>query len=201
MYGLGGGRWSQFCTKSCKRKDTQGTGNALRITHYSESDSLSSLRLSTRAGTFWRPACFTFCSKSTSMQVARNSCREALVGCVFLSQNCAAKAAASEADRIWCSSWSYAGCCEPPVRGFFAVLGVLMRLTLHPGSSPRACSFASQRLLPCIWGCNSMWREFVPGHGGCLLTKTASKQHRHCPKKTKISNILSVQHADSGCSK
>ena len=49
--GGGGGRWSQFCTKSCKRKDTQGTGNALRITHYSESDWLSSLRLSTRAGT------------------------------------------------------------------------------------------------------------------------------------------------------
>ena len=49
--GWGGGRWSQFCTKSCKRKDTQGTGNALRITHYSESDSLVSLRLSTRAGT------------------------------------------------------------------------------------------------------------------------------------------------------
>ena len=36
--GWGGGRWSQFCTKSCKRTDTQGTGNALRITHYSESD-------------------------------------------------------------------------------------------------------------------------------------------------------------------
>ena len=132
----GGGRWSQFCTKSCKRKDTQGTGNALRITHYSESDSLSSLRLFTRAGTFWRPACFTFCSKSTSMQVARNSCCEALVGCVFLSQNCAAKAAASEADRIWCSSWSHAGCCEPPVRCFFAVLGVLMRLTCTQVAAP-----------------------------------------------------------------
>ena len=34
--GGGGGRWSQFCTKSCKRTDTQGTGNALRITHYSD---------------------------------------------------------------------------------------------------------------------------------------------------------------------
>ena len=47
----GGGRWSQFCTQSWKREDTQGTGNAPRITHYSESDSLSSLPLSTRAGT------------------------------------------------------------------------------------------------------------------------------------------------------
>ena len=72
---------------------------------------------------------------------------------------------------------------------------------LHPGSTPRACSFANQRLLRCIWGCNSAWREFVSGHGGCVLTKTASKQHRHCPKKDKISNILSVQHADPGCSK
>ena len=34
-----GGR-SQFCTQSCKREDTQGTGNAPRMTHYSESDSL-----------------------------------------------------------------------------------------------------------------------------------------------------------------
>ena len=31
-----GGGGSQFCTKSCKRTDTQGTGNALRITHYSD---------------------------------------------------------------------------------------------------------------------------------------------------------------------
>ena len=126
---------------------------------------------------------------------------EALVGCVFLSQNCAAKAAASEADRIWCSSWSHAGCCEPPVRGFFCGARGLHATNLHPGSTPRACSFASQRLLRCIRGCNSTCREFVCGHGGCLLTKTASKQHRHCPKKTKISNILSVQHADPGCSK
>ena len=37
-------------------------------------------------------------------------------------QNCTAKAAASEADRTWCSAWSHAGCCEPPARGFFAGL-------------------------------------------------------------------------------
>ena len=47
----GGGRWSQFCAQHCKRDNTQGTGNAPEITHYSESDSLSSLPLSTRAGT------------------------------------------------------------------------------------------------------------------------------------------------------
>ena len=46
----GGGRWSQFCAQSCKREDTQGTGNAPGITHYSESNSLSS-PLCTRAGT------------------------------------------------------------------------------------------------------------------------------------------------------
>ena len=47
--GLGGG--SQFCAQTCKREDTQGTGNAPGITHYSESDLLASLPLSTRAGT------------------------------------------------------------------------------------------------------------------------------------------------------
>ena len=48
---VGGGRWSQFCAQSCTREDTQGTGNGPGITHYSESDSLSSLPLSARAGT------------------------------------------------------------------------------------------------------------------------------------------------------
>ena len=52
-----------------------------------------------------------------------------------------------------------------------------------------------------IGGCNSTWREFVCGHGGCLLTKGGSKQHRHRPKRTKISNMSSVQHGDPGCSK
>ena len=47
----GGGRWSQFCAQSCKRDDTQGIGSAPEITHYSESDLLSSLPISTRAGT------------------------------------------------------------------------------------------------------------------------------------------------------
>ena len=50
-----------------------------------------------------------------------------LVRCVFLSSNCAAKAAASEADGIWCSLWSHAGYCEPLC--IFAVLGVFRRLT------------------------------------------------------------------------
>ena len=40
--------------------------------------------------------------------------------------------------------------------------------------------------------------EFVCGHSSCLLTKRGSKQHRHRPKRTKISNMSSVQHADPG---
>ena len=44
MYGLGGGRWSQFCAQSCTREDTQGTGNGPGITHYSESDQSCNLR-------------------------------------------------------------------------------------------------------------------------------------------------------------
>ena len=34
--------------------------------------------------------------------------------------------------------------------------------------------------------------------GSCLLTKRGSKQHRHRPKRTKISNISLVQHANLG---
>ena len=64
---------------------------------------------------------------------------------------------------------------------------------LHPLCTPRASSCAHQRLLWCIKGSNSTWREFVCRHGGW--------QHRHRPKRTKISNISLVQHADLGCSK
>ena len=35
-----------------------------------------------------------------------------LARCSLRSQNWAAKAAASAVDRIWCSSWEHAGCCE-----------------------------------------------------------------------------------------
>ena len=69
---------------------------------------------------------------------------------------------------------------------------------LLPGFTPRACPFANQRLLWCIWGSNSPWSEFVCRHGSCLLTKRGSRQHRHRPKRTKISNMSSVQHADLG---
>ena len=59
-----------------------GRGNAPGITHYFESESFSKYVVWCPLFLvyFWRPACFTFCSKSTSMQVARNSCCEALVG-------------------------------------------------------------------------------------------------------------------------
>ena len=61
--------------------------------------------------------------------------------------------------------------------------------------------FAHQRFLWCIGGGNSTLCEFVCRHGSCLLTKGGSKQLVHQPKRTKISNISSVQHADPGCSK
>ena len=72
---------------------------------------------------------------------------------------------------------------------------------LHPLCTPRASPFTHQRFLWCIRGSNSSWSEFVCGHGGCLVTKRGSTQHRHHPKRTSISNMSSVQHADPGCSK
>ena len=82
------------------------------------------------------------------------------------------------------------------VRGFLACVAVPDHL--RPSFTPRACSFANQRLLWCIRGSNSVWCEFVYRHGSCLLTKRGSEQHRHRPERTKISNRLSVQHADLG---
>ena len=35
--GWGGGTWSHFGARRCKRDNAQGTGNAPRMTHYSES--------------------------------------------------------------------------------------------------------------------------------------------------------------------
>ena len=87
--------------------------------------------------------------------------------------------------------------CEPIVRGF--LLG-RMPSHLHPLCTPTASPFAHQRLLWCIRGSNSLWGEFVCGHGICLLTKRGNRPHTHHPKRTKISNISSVQHANAGCS-
>ena len=47
-------------------------------------------------------------------------------------------------------------------------------------------------------GCNSTLHEFVCGHGSCLLTETGCKQHRHCPKRTTISNIPSYNMQTQG---
>ena len=49
----------------------------------------------------------------------------------------------------------------------------------------------------CIGGSNSTRREFVCGYGSCLSTKS-TKQHRHRPKGTEISNMSSVRHTDPG---
>ena len=81
---------------------------------------------------------------------------------------------------------------------WLAWLGLACPSHLPPGFTPRACPFANQSLLWCIWGSNSPWSEFVCRHGSCLLTKRGNKQHRHRPKWTKISNMSSIQHADLG---
>ena len=44
-------------------------------------------------------------------------------------------------------------------------------------------------------------REFVYRHSSSLLTKRGSRQHTCCPKRTKLSNMSLVQHANPGCSK
>ena len=56
----------------------------------------------------------------------------------------------------------------------FCCARVLLASNLHPGCTARACSFVHQRLLWCIGGSNSPWRELVLRHGGCLLTKKAA---------------------------
>ena len=61
------------------------------------------------------------------------------------------------------------GCTRP-----FCWAGRCTPANLHPFCTPRACSFANQRFLGCIWGGNSPWSEFICGHGGCLLTKEAA---------------------------
>ena len=75
------------------------------------------------------------------------------------------------------------GCARP-----FCWAGRSAAANLHPLCTPRASFFGDQRFLGCIRGGNSPWTEFVRGHGGCLLTKRGRKQHRHRPKRTKISN-------------
>ena len=116
------------CTR---RSSVRGT------TDYSESELSSLLPPSTRAGT----TCWTFFSKSTSMHMAKNSCCEASVGCTLPSQNWLAKEAASAVVRIWCSLWVHAGCCEPAVRGLFALLGDLSCVTRTQSAPPERAPF------------------------------------------------------------
>ena len=87
---------------------------------------------------FCRCLYFTFLSTSTSMHVAKNSCCEALVWCVFRSQNWAAKAVASAVLRMSCSSWVHAGCYEAEVRGFFPRLPSRRCTRTHCAPSERA---------------------------------------------------------------
>ena len=85
----------------------------------------------------------------------------------------------------------------PACTGFLGLLGRTPSHT-HPLCTPRTRPFVHQRFLGCIGRSNSTLREFVCGHGTCLLTNRDRKQHRHRPKWTKISNISSVQHANLG---
>ena len=66
----------------------------------------------------------------------KNSCCEALVGCIFRSQNWAAKAVASAVVRMACSLWEHASGCERDVRGFFARLPGSCRVTCTHSAPP-----------------------------------------------------------------
>ena len=72
----------------------------------------------------------------SSMHMAKNSCCEALVGCVFPSQNWAAKAVASAVVRMPCSLWVHAGGSEREVRGFYAWLPGSCRVTCTHSAPP-----------------------------------------------------------------
>ena len=96
------------------------------------------------------------------------------------------------------------GCMQVAVSGRYgASLPGYQAHTVAPAPTvpPRASPLAHQRLLWCIRGSNSPWSEFRCGHGSCVLTKRGSKQHMNRPKWTKISKMVSLQHADPGCSK
>ena len=83
------------------------------------------------------------------------------------------------------------------------LLGLLGRTPshTHPLCTPRASPYVHQRFLWCVGGRYSTLREFVYRHSSCLLTKRGSRQHTCCPKRTKLSNMSLVQHANPGCSK
>ena len=68
----------------------------------------------------------------------------------------------------------------------------------HPLCTPRASPFAHQRFLWCVRGRYSTLREFVYRHSSCLLTKRGSRQYTCCPKRTNLSNMSLVHHANPG---
>jgi hypothetical protein len=94
-------------------------------TDYSEFESSPFLSLSTRAGT----------------PLGHITLLVAFVGWTFQSQNWVAKEAASAVVRIWCSLWVHAGCCEPAVRGLFALLGEFSRVTCTQFAPPERTLF------------------------------------------------------------
>ena len=93
---------------------------------------------------------------------------------------------------VWCSLWAHAGCREPPARGFCACASGFLASNPHPGCTPRACSFANQRFLRCIWGCNSTLREFVSGYGGCLMKKRQQATQAPSKKDKNLKHTVST---------
>ena len=65
-------------------------------------------------------------------------------GCVFRSQNWAAKAVASAVVRMSCSLCVHAGCCEPAVRGLFALLADFSRVTCTQFAPPERALFRTK---------------------------------------------------------
>ena len=138
---LGGG--SVYFLKSVRKgRFRNGLGGGVRDTFKQRSNGV--LHSCRRAP--WYPlflvylchcACLTFFSKLTSMQVAKNSCCDAFVGCAFQSQNSHEKAVASADIKIWCFLWVHAGCCEPAVRAFFAWLPSRCRAICTHSAPPK----------------------------------------------------------------
>ena len=137
-----GGRGCHFSAQHNTWDGAHKHSTAPLIHFYSESLSLSALLFSGRAGTplgqtspcLWTGTYFfNFCQ-----------CCEALVGCVFRSQNWAAKAVASAVVRMSCSLCVHAGCCEPAVRGLFALLADFSRVTCTQFAPPERALFRTK---------------------------------------------------------
>ena len=187
MHGLGGGRWSHFGAQSCKSDDAQDEAMLEGPLIILNPNPPHCCPLPPCQGPHWGtqpPAC-ELGHISSIFPILQPVCLDWHPPCV---ERHGPQAVSREVQNlvflVGACRLPRTGCTRPFCRG-------LRTSNLHPGCTVRACPFPNQRLLWSIW-CNSTWREFVCRHGGCLLTKGGSKQHKHHPKRTKISNISSV---------